>query len=372
MKERKSLISLIGLLIICCLITVSIISCAKKKEPETIKIGAILPLTGPAASFGQYVKEGIDLAVEEINKNRSKKFRVIYEDSKGQPQQAVFAYHKLVTKDVKIVIAALSSVASAISSLAEKTNVIQIYVDVVKPGVTDGKYRFRFYPEASQTAGFLASFAYNFLRAKTSAILMINDDYGQSSFNAFKQRFEKLGGKVIFSEIYEINQSDFKNIVLKINNLKQKPDVIYVNGYGLSFVNAIKTLKTFIKDIQIIADVALGVPGNLSQIKEEAEGAYFVDGEIAQQFIDLFTSHYGRTPTSDAGYSYTAIKIISDIIEKEGFGVEKIRKGLQSLNNYPTVMGNITMKKDGNSNLEFVIMQVKNGIPSKVEFSNKD
>ena len=365
--KRKILIPLAILVVI--IAAIAIYFTQKPKEPETIKIGAILPLTGPAASFGKYVKEGIDLALQEIGNG---KLHIIYEDSKGQPQQAVTAYQKLVnTEKVNIVIAALSSVASAISPLAEKTNTIHIYVDVVKPGVTDGKYKFRFYPEATQTAGFLALFAYDKLSAKTSAILMINDDYGQTSYSTFKQRFESLGGKVIWNESYEVNQSDFKNIILKLKNLKQKPDVIYVNGYGPAFVNAIKTLRTFISDIKIVADVALGVPENLSQIKEQAEGAYFVDAKMSPEFINLFKSHYGKLPTSDAGYAYTVIKIISEITEKYGAGTEQIRNGLKNLRNYPSMMGNITVKEDGNTNLEFVIMQVRNGIPTLVEFDEE-
>jgi len=348
------------------LILILIPALSRQKQPQEIKIGAILPLTGQAASFGQYVKEGIDLALQEIGNG---KLHITYEDSKGQPQQAVTAYQKLISAEkVNIVVAALSSVASALSPLAEKTDTIQIYVDVVKPDVTDGKYKFRFYPEATQTAGFLALFAYDKLSARTSAILMINDDYGQASYSTFKQRFENLGGKVIWNESYEVNQSEFKNIIFKLKNLKQKPDVIYVNGYGPAFVNAIKTLRTFISDIKIVADVALGVPGNLSQIKEQAEGAYFVDGKMSPEFINLFKSHYGKSPTSDAGYAYTVIKIISEITKKYGTGTEQIRNGLKNLRNYPSVMGNITVKEDGNTNLEFVIMQVRDGIPTLVEF----
>jgi len=364
----KKKITIISVVVIVILASVLLYYNQKQKEADVIKIGAILPLTGPAASFGQYVRDGIDLALQEINNG---KLHVIYEDSEGQPEQAVNAYQQLVNLEkVNIVIAALSSVASAISPFAEKTNTIQIYVDVVKPGVTDGKYKFRFYPEATQTAGFLALFAYDKLSAKTSAILIINDDYGQTSYSTFKQRFEALGGRVIWAERYEVNQSDFKNIILKLKNLKQKPDVVYVNGYGPAFVNAIKTLRNLISNTKIVADVALGVPGNLSQIKEQAEGAYFVDGRMSPEFLNLYKSRYGRLPTSDAGYSYTAIRILNEIINKYGSKVEQIRNGLRNLRNYPSVMGNITMNEDGNTNLEFVIMQVRNGTPTQVEFNS--
>jgi len=365
MKNKKILIPLI--LILLAVIIIGIITYPTKKEPEVIKIGAILPLTGSAASFGQYVKEGLDLALKEINKNE-KKFEIIYEDSKGKPQEAVNAYQKLINlENIKIVFAALSSVASAIGPLAEKTKVIQIYVDVVKPEVADGIYKFRFYPEASKTAGFLAEFAYKKLSSKKAAVLRINDDYGEASLSAFKERFENLGGKVIWSEPYEIGQSDFKNLVIKLKSLEEDLDVIYINGYGSSFVNAVKAVRTFIKDINIVADVALGVPENLSQLKEVAEGLYFVDGIMSEEFINIFKDNYGKLPTSDAGYAYAALKIISDIIKRSGTSFESISNGLRSIKNYPSAMGSITMRDNGDADLEFVIMQVKGGIPTLVK-----
>ena len=65
-----------------------------KKEEEVIKIGAILPLTGDVAVWGNNTKEGIDLAVDEINKSggvNGKKIRIINEDSEALPQKGVAA-----------------------------------------------------------------------------------------------------------------------------------------------------------------------------------------------------------------------------------------------------------------------------------------
>jgi len=86
------------------------------KEP--IKIGAILPLSGPVSIFGNWIKEGIDLALKDINTNRIK---VIYEDSKLDAKEGVSAFNKLVDVDgAKIIITAMSLVTVPLIPIAEE------------------------------------------------------------------------------------------------------------------------------------------------------------------------------------------------------------------------------------------------------------
>ena len=75
-------------------------ACTNDKEPQVIKIGAILPLTGPIAFFGEYEKNAINIACSEINDRggiKGKKVEVIYEDSQNDPKKAVNAFNKLIS-----------------------------------------------------------------------------------------------------------------------------------------------------------------------------------------------------------------------------------------------------------------------------------
>ena len=93
-------------------------------EQETLKIGAILPLSGDVAVYGNNTKKGIDLAVDEINKTggvNGKKIEIIYEDSKAEPKTGVTAMHKLIKNKVQAVIDnSVSSVALAIAPIGDK------------------------------------------------------------------------------------------------------------------------------------------------------------------------------------------------------------------------------------------------------------
>jgi branched-chain amino acid transport system substrate-binding protein len=340
-----------------------------KKEPKVIKIGAILPLTGPGSIFAQYIKEGADLAAEQINKTSKVPITIIYEDSKNQPKEGVSAYNKLsISEKPPVVIVALSSVAKAVAPLAESKKIVQIYIAVAIPNITDGKYRFRIYPEAYGMAGVMARYNAIKLKAKTSAVIYINDDFGRVSLEAYTKEFEAHGGKVVFSESYELQQTDFRSLIAKLKNVRPVPDVIYLNGYGTSYGIFVKQLKESGVKSQLTADMTLGLPNTLEQVGNAAEGAYFVDGKMSPEFIDIFKQKYGKEPTSYAGYAYDIVNILVKIFKEEKkFTPEIIAQGLLKIKDYQGVMGNITIQPNGDSNLEFVVKQIKNGRPVLIQ-----
>src|SRR5437762_3534525 len=74
-------------------------------DGKTILIGSSLPLTGKSASLGERVEKSMNIALEEVNANADYKFKVIYEDDKGDPTTAVTIANKFISSDgVKIMI----------------------------------------------------------------------------------------------------------------------------------------------------------------------------------------------------------------------------------------------------------------------------
>ena len=87
--------------VIACVAAASLISC-NKSTGNTIKVGGIAPLSGEVAVYGVECKNGIDLAVEEINAAGGvlgQQFEFIFEDDQGKSDQSVNVYKKLVAKD---------------------------------------------------------------------------------------------------------------------------------------------------------------------------------------------------------------------------------------------------------------------------------
>ncbi|RMG24643.1 MAG: ABC transporter substrate-binding protein, partial [Methanobacteriota archaeon] len=103
------------------------------QEEKEIKIGAILPLTGPASDIGQQTKEGLEIARKLLSVN------VVYEDSKSEPKEGINAIRKLVLQHKKQlfgVISVLSSVGKAIIPVAEDEKIITLHISSA-PGIVD-------------------------------------------------------------------------------------------------------------------------------------------------------------------------------------------------------------------------------------------
>jgi branched-chain amino acid transport system substrate-binding protein len=106
MRPKIYLPVIIGLAIIVAIVGIWI-STIKEKEPKVYKIGAILPLTGNLAILGEPEKNGMSLAEEIINQQggiNGRPIKIIFEDSKGQPKEAVSIANKFINIDgIKII-----------------------------------------------------------------------------------------------------------------------------------------------------------------------------------------------------------------------------------------------------------------------------
>ena len=104
-------------------------------------IGSILPLTGDGASYGKEIKNGIDLAVEQENERggvSGRKIAVRYEDSAGDPKQAVSAMQKILAqyRPQSIIGDAFSSPALAIAPIANREKIVMISPTASSPKLT--------------------------------------------------------------------------------------------------------------------------------------------------------------------------------------------------------------------------------------------
>jgi branched-chain amino acid transport system substrate-binding protein len=139
---------IIGIIIVV-IIIVGVIYYGMSKKPillvtekEPIKIGAILPLTGRGASVGENIQNAITLALDKIG---NKNVKVIYQDEKGDPKEAISAYQNLRMEGIKVIIGpGFSGGVLAVAPLAEKDKVIILTPSGAADSISDaGDFIFR-------------------------------------------------------------------------------------------------------------------------------------------------------------------------------------------------------------------------------------
>jgi len=214
----------------------------RMQKEGSIKIGAILSLSGPAGFYGKEVRDGMLLAAQEINSRggiNGREIELIIEDSKTNPEEGKKAFDKIESMYHPVLyVSILSSVSLALAPMAGEKGVVLVGMVATAPKLTQKKrWVFRYWTTAKTEVQTIFPIIQE-LEVKNLGILYLNDAYGTSVFELLKKEFEKTGGSIM-GEGFNVKVTDFK---AQIANLKDR-DAIYVVGLGPHLKNVFRQLK---------------------------------------------------------------------------------------------------------------------------------
>lgn len=346
------------------------------------RIGALLPLTGKDARYGQWIKEALELGKEEINQKggiKGRELAVVYEDDAASPKKAVLGMKKLCQKfKVPVVFGSwVSSCVSAQIPIAKKTKTI-IVAEAIAPRMEKtGGYVFRIQPEAEYYLKRLVPFTYFDLKIRKVGILYIKNDFGLTQANTFRNLFENLGGKVILSEGFLQGEKNFKTKLSRIR--KEKPEAVFIPAYTeiISLLKQAQQLRDKLK-IKFLASVPFENPDILAKAKRTAEDViypyhYMPDPEnpINQKFRKNYQKIYKKEPEGFAALAYDGIYIIAKALKNwDQNNRESLKEEFYKVHHYGAT-GEIVFDETGNPIKKIVIKTVKNGKFVKIKESRE-
>ncbi|MBW2991249.1 ABC transporter substrate-binding protein [Candidatus Woesearchaeota archaeon] len=339
-------------------------------DKETVKIGVILPLTGPSSDLGQYTREGILLGLEEINTNPENKYNyeLIFEDSTYNPAMGVTAINKLISVDgVKYVLGAQgSSVTLAIAPVAERNKVILITPSSQSAEISKaGDYIFRTQTNTKQEVGFFSDYLLDKVGSETLDLLVVNTAYGESVISTMQTEFESRGGRIGLVQKVEAGDPDVRDPLLKIKNRNTKYVLLGTTrrqgGYILKQAQELGIKAQFFATSPIQGKELLEIGG------EAAEGlvyTYPYDSTSTMPEIEIFRQKFmNKYEHENEAYSasgYDALNVLVKCIEKDK-DTEKVRDCLYNTKDYHGASGLFSFDKNGDVEKEFIIKTVKNG-----------
>lgn len=304
MKNNKFYIGVVIILII----TAFYILSGDKTKAE-LTIGAILPLSGPASIWGENVKNGMDLALQN-----HPNIKVLYEDSKGTPADGASAFHLLQSQDVDISLSILSAVSVPLSQLA-LTEKAPLFVTLTAADNIANDYTVRYYNDSSNFAG--PSFtdpSSPLLKVKKIAVLHRNDDLGKSVLKQIQKLSVEHGKEIVHTDSFNPAEKDFLTALTKIKNTGAEA-LLFVPvtpGEAVGIVKMADQLKLNIPLIEasnVFADLA-----NRSQVA----GLTFYSNiynfslpENALEFKKLYREKYGKEPNFGAAYGYDTVNVLA-------------------------------------------------------------
>ena len=339
-----------------------------------IVVGYYGDLTGRTASFGQSTRNGVEMAVDEINKAggiMGRKVRVIVEDDQGEPNKAATVVSKLVNQDK--VHAVLGEVASS-NSLAAAPKAQEAKVPMISPSSTNpnvtqvGDFIFRVCFIDPFQGDVMAKFAAKNLKATKAAILYdFNSDYSRGLREFFTRSFKASGGQIVAEQSYTQGDRDFSGQLTQIR--AANPDVIYVPGYyGEVGVIANQTKQLGIKAPLLGGDgwdsPQLWQLGGASLNGDYISNHYSVDDPMpaVQKFVADYKERFKLSPDALAALGYDSMRVLADAITRAAStDGTKLRDAIAATKNFPGITGTITIDKDRNSVKSAVVLKLQDG-----------
>lgn len=341
---------------------------------ETIKIGALGPLTGPVAVYGISATNGTKLAVDEINANGGilgKQIELNLLDEKGDPIEAVNAYNKLADWGMVALIGDVTSKPSvAVAEVAAQDGIPMISPSATQLNVTEaGSNIFRVCFVDPYQGEILAKFAKDRFDAKKIAIMVNNSsDYSDGIAKAFIEEAGKQGMEVVANEGYSDTDKDFRAQLTKIAS--QTPDVLFIPDYyeqdGLIAIQA--------REVGITAKI-IGPDGWDGVVKTvdassyaSIEDVYFANhysdkdtSERVQNFITNYKAKYNDSPSAFSALSYDAVYLLKESIEKvASTDKAELTKAIKEAN-FEGITGNLKFDDKNNPVKGVKILRIVNG-----------
>ena len=333
-------------------------------ETETIRIGGIGPLSGGYANYGFSVKNGAQLAVDEINAAggiNGKQVELSFQDSQADPESAVNAYGKLMDWGMQVSLGGvLSGETASIVAAAREDNIMLITPSGSADKCIDGNsraFRVCFYDSFQGAAA--AQYIKNNNMVDTVGILYQSDiDYSVGLYNAFVEECGKSGITIAETQTFtDATKTDFSTQINALVNSGVK--LVFIPFYAEEASTFLTQARgKFADDVYFFgADGLDGILGKVEQDPTIANNVLMLTpfaaddpAENVQAFVKAYQAAYNATPDQFAADAYDAVYVIKAAVEKAGTTDGDAMAAAMASLEVTGVTGTMTWNADGNTN----------------------
>ncbi len=294
---------------------------------DSIKIGFNAPLTGFAAADGNSARVGAELAVEQVNSAGGiggKQLELVIYDDQASPKESAPLAVKLITQDnvAAGISGSYSGATRAAATIYQENSVPYISAYAVHPDITRaGDYVFRtsFVGEVQGRAG--AKLIGEMMGHKRVVMITLNNDFGKSLANGFKEKAADFGIEIVNEYEYSIKDREFGAIVSKTKS--DEPDAIYASGYFFTAGPLVRQLRAAGIEVPVIGQEGYDSQKFIEIAGPDAEGVIITTSldrdsadAVTQDFISGFEAKAGYPSDMVAASAHTAVLVMADALTR--------------------------------------------------------
>lgn len=355
MKARHFLVSLLFPL-----------SVSAVPNPSEFRVGVTAPFTGDFASYGEQIRNGVELARADLAQ-KGIKLDVRYEDA-CVPSGAATAINKLISIDqiqglaANFCVIAMPAMAPAI----QRGQIPTFHAAGASDSILAlGNFVFTTDLKVRTEAKRLAEYAAQSLKAKTASVLNIATDFGEDYRQHFTARFEELGGRVVSSDSGAIGDNDFRTELTTIKS--KKPDVIFAAHLGNTLGTLLKQARQIGLTQPILGTYEAGDKSVRDVASTSANGLRFFVPEPAkktkmvEEFEAKFYSKYKANPGLLEANSFDSTVLLGETLAQcKGEG-RCVRDALLKKHAYEGASGYFSLLGSLESQRHFVLKEIRDG-----------
>jgi branched-chain amino acid transport system substrate-binding protein len=341
---------------------------------NTLRIGSVVPLTGPFNASGQQYHFSLQMVQDEINAKggiAGQKLEIVFADSRDSNAAAVNAFIKL-NKELNAPFMFLSSYTT--QNLATEPEVTKAALPCVYAGGGDAvherknRWMFRIRPYDGLQSQAMTQVLLKDLGAKKPAILYVQTDFGQGVANTVQRLCKTAGVETVGVESYGVNDKDMSAQLL---GFKAKgADALVLASYGNDGALIIKQIKQFGITTPLITAAGVMAPAVLNLLTPEEVSrvhgmidSYVHDSrqDATGDYARRFHKRFGVKPDPFGSCYYDAAWMLKEGIEKVGTDREKLRTWFAQVKNWKGVTHTYSTDEHNNMVHSFAIVKFKPG-----------
>jgi len=324
-------------------------------DPDVFKIGGVVSLSGPYGIFGDDMRKGVEIAIEQRGgKVLGKPIQVIWEDDETKPQAAVQKTTRLMADGSQMIFGAVSSASTiAIMNIAKQRKIPHLVTMSADDKITlpaGSRYTFR----TSNTLGMEQRMALAFAKEKgLKRIYGVTADYQatRDSWEWFRKAAEKSGIQIVGADFPPLGNRDFSSIVDKA--ARSNADGVALFMTGSDAVTIVKQAgqvnlgasKTIFGPVIADETMAAGVGPTSIGVQSGVRYHFSVDNPANKAFVAAFRKKFNEYPSSAAGEAYDGMAWWLDVVEKTGsWDKEKWITAFENSTRENSVEGKKTMR----------------------------
>jgi branched-chain amino acid transport system substrate-binding protein len=335
-----------------------------------VPIGAVLSLTGAAASYGESQQKGLELAEEELAEKEGVTYELTIEDDQTDPRQGITLFDEFVSADVSLIIGpTLSNAALQADPIAQEAGVPVLGISNTAAGVTDiGDYIHRASLTEQAVIPQTIAKATEQFGLKKVVVMYSNDDaFTESGFEAFSAALEDEGVEIAETITFSKADTDFRALLTQAE--ESNADALVVSALIEAAIPLVTQARELGIEVPIIGGNGFNNPRLMADAGDAAEGVVVgaawnssSDNPENAAFLEAFEAKYDAAPDQFAAQAYAGLKLVDEAV-RSGCSADReaVKEGLGQLENVPTVLGEFSLDENRDAVHPAVVQIVEGG-----------